>query len=62
MMMGFARQHHSRDSTSSKVTGDTEMHVTYASPGATQYYRKNGEITAKTGSSPMELYSSKKRS
>jgi hypothetical protein len=24
--------------------GDTEMHVTYASPGAAQYYRKNGKF------------------
>jgi len=35
--------------------GDTEMHVTYASPGAAQYYRK-------TASLPMEPYSLKKRS
>lgn len=24
--------------------GDTEMHITYASPGAAQYYRKNGKF------------------
>src|SRR4051812_30624733 len=24
--------------------GDTEMHVTYATPGAAQYYRKNGKF------------------
>jgi hypothetical protein len=24
--------------------GDTEMHVTYASPGAAQYYRQNGKF------------------
>jgi Cytochrome P460 len=26
------------------LNGDTEMHVTYASPGAAQYYRKNGKF------------------
>jgi hypothetical protein len=26
------------------LNGDTEMHVTYASPGAAQYYRKNGRF------------------
>lgn len=25
-------------------SGETEMHVTYASPGAAQYYRKNGKF------------------
>jgi hypothetical protein len=26
------------------LNGDTEMHVTYTSPGAAQYYRKNGKF------------------
>jgi hypothetical protein len=26
------------------LNGDTELHVTYASPGAAQYYRKNGKF------------------
>jgi Cytochrome P460 len=26
------------------LNGETEMHVTYASPGAAQYYRKNGKF------------------
>jgi Cytochrome P460 len=30
--------------TPTGADGDTEMHVTYASPGAAQYYRKNGKF------------------
>src|SRR4029077_17173033 len=26
------------------LNNDTELHVTYASPGAAQYYRKNGKF------------------
>jgi hypothetical protein len=30
--------------TPTDLNGNTEMHITYASPGAAQYYRKNGKF------------------